>query len=284
MLRNDWPRESIDVLDLRVNRSATRRAAAASLFRRRDILSAGVNRLLTRIASRSLLVCFAALAAAALCAPLAALLSAQTPVSQTTTSQSAPAQQSAPTQPAAPAASTFEIHGHVIGEPVKRFLRLELEARGEVEVCHENPNRPACGRLLDAVEDNKRAEISTSAPVDTDHPEGDRETTDWVLDSGKLVKISMLVNEAPDALKTLGRPTSEKSIPSQNAAGAKWENRLTVWQSADLYVALYLDNNPRLTDHRLSLVVETPAEHARDNPDADPPKPTPATPPAPPSN
>jgi hypothetical protein len=198
-------------------------------------------------------------AIAALAAAFPGSLSAQTAPAQSFPSQTAPAVQSVP------AASSFEFHMHFIGEPIKRFFRLELEARGEVEVCHENPNRPACGRLLDAVEDNKRAEISTSAPVDTDHPEGDRETTDWVLDGGKLVKISMLVNDAPEALKTLGRPTSEKSIPSENAAGAKWENHVTIWQSPDLYVALYQDNNPRLTDHRLSLTIETPTEHAREN-------------------
>jgi hypothetical protein len=169
-------------------------------------------------------------------------------------------------------AAPFEIRSHFIGEPVKRFLRLELEARGEVEVCHENPNRSACVRLLDAVEGNKRAEVSTSVPADFNHPEGDRDTTDFVLDGGKLVKISMLVNAAPDELKSLGHPSSEKSIPAQNAAGAKWENHLTVWQSQDLYVSLYQDNNPSLADHRLSLVFETPAEHARDDPDAEPPK------------
>ena len=216
---------------------------------------------ISSIARISSIACLAAIVAA-----LPITLPAQTASAQVAPAQTVPA-----TPQTVPAASSFEFHLHFIGEPIKRFFRLEREARGEVEVCHENPNRPACGRLLDAVEDNKRAEISTSAPLDTDHPEGDRETTDWVLDGGKLVKISMLVNDAPEALKTLGRPTSEKSIPSQNATGAKWENHVTIWQSPDLYVALYLDNNPRLTDHRLSLTIETPAEHTRESPDADSP-------------
>jgi len=170
-------------------------------------------------------------------------------------------------------AAPFEIRGHYIGEPVKRFFRLDFEARAEMDVCHQNPNRPACGRLLDAIDYGKRAEVSTSVPADLDHPEGDRETTDFVLDGGKLVKISMLVNVAPDQLKSLGRPSSEKSIPAQNSSGAKWENHLTVWQSPDLYVELYQDNNPSLTDHRLSLTIESPAEHARTNPGAAPPPP-----------
>ena len=173
-----------------------------------------------------------------------------------------------------PAAAPFQIHGHTIGEPVRRFLRLEIEARGEVEVCHQNPNRPACGRLLDAIEYNKRAEVSTTAPADLDHPEGARDTTNFVLDGGKLVKISMLVSEPPEELKSLGRPTSEKSIPTQSSSGAKWENHLTIWQSPDLYVELYQDNNPSLTDHRLSLIIEAPAEHTRDNPDAEPAEPS----------
>jgi hypothetical protein len=164
-------------------------------------------------------------------------------------------------QPASPA--PFQIRGHTIGEPVRRFLRLEIEARDEVEVCRQNPNRPACGRLLDAIEYNKRAEISTTAPADLDHPEGDRETTNFVLDEGKLVKISMLVNEVPEELKSLGRPSSEKSIPSHDTSGAEWENQLTVWDTPNLYVFLNLDNNPSLTDHHLSLTIEAPNLRSR---------------------
>ncbi len=179
----------------------------------------------------------------------------------------------APFAQQAAVAPVLEIRGHTVGEPIKTFLRLEREARDEVEVCHENPGRPACGHLLDAVEIGKRAEISTTVPADLDHPEGDRETTDFVLDGGKLVKISLLANEVPDALKSLGPPSSEKSIPAQNSSGAKWENHLAVWDTPALYVSLYKDNNPSLHDHRLSLVLESPAEHTRDNPDQEPAKP-----------
>jgi hypothetical protein len=181
-------------------------------------------------------------------------------------------------QQSASTAAPLEIRGHFIGEPVKRFFRLDFEARGEMEVCHQNPNRPACGRLLDAIEYGKRAEVSTTVATDLDHPEGDRDTTNFVLDGGKLVKISMLVNQAPEELKSLGRPTTEKSIPSQNSSGAKWENHLTVWDTPTLYVSLYQDNNPSLQDHRLSLTIEAPTEHARNNPDAESPKPSPAAP------
>ena len=177
-------------------------------------------------------------------------------------------------QQSASTAAPLEIRGHFIGEPVKRFFRLDFEARGEMEVCHQNPNRPACGRLLDAIEYGKRAEVSTTVAADLDHPEGDRDTTNFVLDGGKLVKISMLVNQAPEELKSLGRPTSEKSIPTQNTSGAKWENHLTIWQSPDLYVELYQDNNPSLTDHRFLLTIETPTEHIRDKPEAESTKPS----------
>ena len=176
-------------------------------------------------------------------------------------------------QQSASTAAPLEIRGHFIGEPVKRFFRLDFEARGEMEVCHQNPNRPACGRLLDAIEYGKRAEVSTTVAADLDHPEGDRDTTNFVLDGGKLVKISMLVNDAPEELKSLGRPSTEKSIPAQNSSGAKWENHLTIWQSPDLYVELYQDNNPSLTDHRFLLTIESPSEHTRDNPEAESPKP-----------
>jgi hypothetical protein len=190
-------------------------------------------------------------------------------------------------QSPAPAAIPLEIRGHFIGEPVKRFFRLDLEARAEMNVCNQNPNRPACGRLLDAIEYGKRADISTTVPVDPDQPEGDRETTNFVLDGGKLVKISMLANAAPEVLKSLGRPTSEKSLPAHDTSGAKWENHLTIWDTRTLYVSLYLDNNPSLQDHRLSLTIEDPTEHARENPEpAESPKPSSAAaapPAAPPS-
>lgn len=106
-------------------------------------------------------------------------------------------------QQSAPAAIPLEIRDHFIGEPVKRFFRLDLEARAEMNVCNQNPNRPACGRLLDAIEYGKRADISTTVPTDPDNPEGDRETTNFILDGGKLVKISMLANIAPQELKSL---------------------------------------------------------------------------------
>ena len=181
----------------------------------------------------------------------------------TTHSSESPAQQSP-----APTAAPLEIRGHFIGEPVKRFFRLDFEARGEMEVCRQNPNRPACGRLLDAIEYGKRADISTTVPADPDNPEGARETTNFVLDGGKLVKISMLANAAPEELKSLGRPTSEKSIPAHDTSGVKWENHLTIWDTPTLYVSLYLDNNPSLQDHRLSLTIEAPTEHTRENPEA----------------
>jgi len=166
-----------------------------------------------------------------------------------------------------PTPAPLEIRGHYIGEPVKRFFRLDLEARAEMNVCNQNPNRPACGRLLDAIEYGKRADISTTVPANPDNPEGDRETTNFILDGGKLVKISMVANAPPEELKSLGRPTSEKSIPAHDTSGAKWENHLTIWDTPTLYVSLYLDNNPSLQDHRLTLTIEAPAEHTRENPE-----------------
>ena len=180
-----------------------------------------------------------------------------------THSSESPAQQST-----TPTAAPLEIRGHYIGEPVKRFFRLDFEARAEMNVCNQNPNRPACGHLLDAIEYGKRADISTTVPADPNQPEGDRETTNFVLDGGKLVKISMLANAAPEELKSLGRPTSEKSVPAHDTSGAKWENHLTIWDTPTLYVSLYLDNNPSLQDHRLSLTIEAPTEHTRENPEA----------------
>jgi len=136
-----------------------------------------------------------------------------------------------------------------------------------MNVCNQNPNRPACGRLLDAIEYGKRADISTTVPANPENPEGDRETTNFILDGGKLVKISMLANTPPEELKSLGRPTSEKSIPAHDTSGAKWENHLTIWDTPTVYVSLYLDNNPAIQDHRLTLTIEAPTEHTRENPE-----------------
>jgi hypothetical protein len=78
----------------------------------------------------------------------------------------------------------------------------------------------------------------------------------------------MLANAPPEELKSLGRPTSEKSIPAHDTSGAKWENHLTIWDIPTLYVSLYLDNNPSLQDHRFTLTIEAPTEHTRENPEA----------------
>jgi hypothetical protein len=47
----------------------------------------------------------------------------------------------------------------------------------------------------------------------------------------------------------------------------KWESHLTIWHTPTLYVSLYLDNNPSLQDHRLSLTIEAPTEHTRETPE-----------------
>ena len=116
-------------------------------------------------------------------------------------------------QQSTPAPAPLEIRGHYIGEPVKRFFRLDFEARGEMEVCRQNPNRPACGRLLDAIEYGKRADISTTVPANPDNPEGDRETTNFILDGGKLVKISMLANAPPTNSNHSAAPPAKNPSP-----------------------------------------------------------------------
>lgn len=161
-----------------------------------------------------------------------------------------------------------EIRGHYIGESTVRFLHLESEAREEVEVCRQHPTLPICDRLLAAIERGQRAEISTSVPLDLDHPDAPKDTINFVLDGKKLVKITMLVNDVADVTRIFGPSSSESVIPSQNASGEKWENHLAVWETPDAHVTLFQDNSPSLQDRRPVLVVESRAEQAREDADS----------------
>jgi hypothetical protein len=166
--------------------------------------------------------------------------------------------------------------GHHIGESVKLFLRLEPDARSELEVCNQHPTEIQCVHLLDAVEKGKRAEISTAVPADLDHPDSS-DTYNFVIDGGKLVKITLSVNDIAEVMKTYGKPTTDTVTPHEGASGVKWENRQSVWETPSGFITLDADNNPRLRDHRPLLVLESREEHARANPAA-------ATPSAPSAN
>jgi hypothetical protein len=156
-----------------------------------------------------------------------------------------------------------EVRRHYIGESAGRFLRLEADAREEVEVCRHR-NGSLCDRLLAAVDGGERTEISTLAPLDLDHPDAPKETMDFVLDGKKLVKITMVVNNAAEAIQLFSHPSSETAIPSGNSSGAKWENHLSVWDRPDVYASLFEDNNPSLKDRRPVLILESRAERARE--------------------
>jgi|GEM_PF-4632211 len=174
------------------------------------------------------------------------------------------------------------VAGHYIGESAKVFLRLEPDARSEVEVCYQHPNEIQCVHLLGAVEKAQRAEITTAVPADLDHPDSS-DTYNFVLDGGRLVKITLSVNDVAEVMKTYGKPTTENVTPHQNDSGAKWENRQCVWDTPTGFVTLDADNNPRLQDHRPLLVLESREEHARSAPNAPAAKSASSQPPAEPS-
>jgi hypothetical protein len=159
----------------------------------------------------------------------------------------------------------IDIRGHYVGEAVTRFLRLEPDAREDVDVCRQNPIRSSCQSLLAAVDSGGRTEISTSVARDLDNPDQPESSMEFVLDGGKVVKLSMPVNDLSEILKKFGRPSRESVVPSQNASGAKWENHLSVWDVSGIYVSLYQDNNPAIEDHRPLLVMESPEEHVRED-------------------
>jgi len=156
-----------------------------------------------------------------------------------------------------------EIRRHYIGESAGRLLRLEPDAREEVEVCRQHSGS-TCDRLLAGVDGGERTEISTLAPLDLYHPDAAKETMDFVLDGKKLVKITMVLNAASEAIQIFGHQSSETLTASGNSSGAKWENHLSVWDRPDVYVSLFEDNNPSLKDRRPVLIVESRDEHARE--------------------
>ena len=167
-------------------------------------------------------------------------------------------------QAQAPDANHADINGHVIGEPVSRFLRLEQDAREDVDVCRHNSIRASCQGLLAAVDSGGRTEVSTETSRDLDNPDKPVISIEFVLDKGKVVKVTLPVDDVAEIAKKFGPPTRESAIPSQNASGAKWEDRLTIWESPGVYVTLYQDNNPTARDHRPLLVIESTEEHARE--------------------
>jgi hypothetical protein len=165
----------------------------------------------------------------------------------------------------APAATGADINGHFIGEPVTRFLRLERDAREDVDVCRRNSIRSSCQGLLAAIDSGARTEVSTETSRDLDNPDRPIVSIEFVLDKGKVVKLSFPVDDVAEISKKFGPPTHESTIPSQNPSGTKWEDHLTVWEKSGVYVSLYQDNNPAAQDHRPLLVMESAEEHARED-------------------
>jgi hypothetical protein len=157
--------------------------------------------------------------------------------------------------------SPLDFKGHLIGEAVADFLRMEPEARQEVNVCRQRPSRKSCDRLIAALNEGGRAELSTTDSVN------------FVLDGGKLVKLTTLVDKPMDAAvsdltQKFGPQTRVTLLPSGDGAGARWNNRLDVWDAPGAYITLYQDNNPSMRDHRLLLMAESHAEHLLEDMDS----------------
>jgi hypothetical protein len=153
-------------------------------------------------------------------------------------------------------AKRTEISGHFVGESVAAFLQAEPEAQQEATACREHPDRASCARVLGALDRQERAEISTSG------------SKAFVLDGGKLVRLTMLVEGAADAavadlMQKFGAPTTQTTIQGQDVLGSKWENHLLAWDTPDASVTLYEDNNPSLPDRRPLLIVESRTNNAR---------------------
>jgi membrane-bound inhibitor of C-type lysozyme len=157
--------------------------------------------------------------------------------------------------------ASVSFKGHFIGEGVADFLRIEPEAQQEVDVCRQRPTRRSCDRILGALNAGGRAEMSTTGSIN------------FVLDGGKLVKLTMLVDKPMDAATSeltqkFGPQTKVTILPAQSASGAKWDNRLYIWETPSAYITLYQDNNPSMQDHRLLLMAESHAEHLLEDMDS----------------
>ena len=154
--------------------------------------------------------------------------------------------------------SNVDFKGHFIGEEASDFLRIEPEAQQEADVCKQRPSRRSCDQLNNALKTGGRAELSTS------------DSMNFVLDGGKLVKLALLVDKPMDEARSdlaqkFGPETKASVLPSQNGAGAKWENRTYIWDLPSVYITLYQDNNPSLQDRRPLLTAESHAEHVLEN-------------------
>jgi hypothetical protein len=161
-----------------------------------------------------------------------------------------PAELSAQTTPV----SLVEFRGHFIGESVSDFLRMEPDAQQEADVCRQRPSRKHCEQLVAAIDRGQRAEVSTT------------NSSNFVLDGGKLVKFAMLVDRnfqaaLSDLTKKFGLWSILTSVPSQNDDGLEWRDQQYMWDTQAVFVTLYQDNNPALLDRRPLLVVESRAEH-----------------------
>ena len=154
-----------------------------------------------------------------------------------------------------------EVRGHFIGESTPELISHEPEVRQKLNACRQHPAKPDCDRLLAAVKRGQRAEVSTSS------------WTTFVLDGGKLVKLTTLVHEDPGAVKAdltqeLGARCTEASFPMQNALGATWKDRLFVWDTPTIWASLREDNNPASQNHHFVLVVESRSEHTGEHMEA----------------
>lgn len=146
-----------------------------------------------------------------------------------------------------------DFRGHLIGESVADFLRIEPEAQQEADVCRQRAERRRCGDLIAALDRGQRAEVSTAS------------SANFVLDAGKLVKFTVLVDGNVQAVsdgltKKFGPLSKLTALPLHDSSGTKWSNQLYTWDTSAVYITLYQDNNPSLQDHRLLLIVESHAE------------------------
>ena len=154
----------------------------------------------------------------------------------------------------------IEIKGHFIGESTAELLNREPKVQQEVNLCEKNPLKPTCDHLLAAVEHGERAEVTNST------------WTNFVLDSGRLVKLMTLLSEDSDAVsdltKKFGPRSSEAALWMQNALGTRWEDHLFVWDTPAVCATLHEDNNPASQNHHYVLVVESRAEYDREHADS----------------
>jgi len=157
---------------------------------------------------------------------------------------------------------------------IPSFEKGDYERRAKQgQLFDRDPNgfHQTCDGLLSAVDSGARADISTSYADYAGDPKLAflQNSAAWTFDHGKLIRLNMLVRDTYegatlDLTQKFGPRSSEDSAPYHNGFGATWQNRTGIWETPELHITLYDDENPAASNREPLLTIETRSEHERE--------------------